>query len=127
MINNNRETIEKVQQLINDDTDFIVLYYNRNNITLEELAAFYQQLDSSIKPALGRPIHFICCDNHMKLESRTKEDIREMLYDEDDYCDFCGEEYVVISGSRMTKNALHKGCTANFCPKCGRKLKKDEG
>lgn len=103
MINNNKEIIEKVQQLINDDTDFIVLYYNRDNITLEELAAFYQQLNSSIKPALGRPIHFICCDNHMKLESRTKEDIREMLYDENDYCDFCGEEYVVMSGSRMTK------------------------
>ena len=59
----------------------------------------------------------------MKLESRTKEDIREMLYDEDDYCDFCGEEYAVMSGSRMTADALHKGCTAVYCPKCGRKLK----
>ena len=67
MTKNNKEIIEKVQQLINNDTDFIVLYYNRDNITLEELAAFYQQLNSSIKPALGRPIHFICCDNHMKL------------------------------------------------------------
>ena len=117
MINNNKEIIEKVQQLINDNTDFIVLYYNRDNVTLEELTAFYQQLDSSIKPALERP-------NHMKLESRTKEDIREMLYDEDDYCDFCGEEYVVMSGSRMTTDALHRGCTAVYCPKCGRKLKK---
>lgn len=118
-----KETIERVQQLIHDNTDFIVFYYNKNNITLEELAAFFQQLISSIKPALERTIHFICCDNRIRLESRTKEDIREMLYDENDYCDFCGEEYVVMSGSRMTANALHKGCTAVYCPKCGRKLK----
>lgn len=58
---------------------------------------------------------------------KTKEEVREMLYFNENFCDFCGEEYVVMSGSRMTKNALHKGCTANFYPKCGRKLKKDEG
>lgn len=64
----------------------------------------------------------------IKAAMLTKEEVREMLYfNEDDYCDFCGEEYIVMSGSRMTKNALHKGCTANFCPKCGRKLKNDEG
>lgn len=57
---------------------------------------------------------------------KTKEEVREMLYFNENSCDFCGEEYVVMSGSRMTKNALHKGCTANFCPKCGRKLKNDE-
>ncbi len=122
-----KETIERVQQLINDDTDFIVLYYNREKVTPEELITFYKQLDSEIKPALGRPIQFICCDIGFKLESRTKEDIREMLYDENDYCDFCGEEYVVMSGSRMTADALHKGCTAVYCPKCGRKLKEEEG
>lgn len=55
---------------------------------------------------------------------KTKEEVREMLYFNEDFCDFCGEEYVIMSGSRMTKNALHKGYTANFCPKYGRKLKK---
>ena len=49
-----KETIERVQQLINDDTDFIVLYYNREKVTPEELITFYKQLDSKIKPALGR-------------------------------------------------------------------------
>ena len=106
-----KETIERVQQLINDDTNFIVLYYNREKVTPEELITFYKQLDSEIKPALGRPIQFICCDIGFKLESHTKEEIRKMLYDEDD---FCGEGY-----------GLHKGCTAAYCPKCGRKLKEE--
>ena len=117
-----KETIERVQQLINDDTDFIVLYYNRERVTPEELITFYKQLDSEIKPALGRPIQFICCDIGFKLESRTKEEIREMLYDEDDYCDFCGEGRVVMS----TMDGLHKPCIAAYCPKCGRKLKEEE-
>ena len=67
MINNNKEIIEKVQQLINDDTDFIVLYYNRDNVTLDELVAFYEQLESSINLALERPVSFICCDNRLRL------------------------------------------------------------
>lgn len=48
----------------------------------------------------------------MKLESRTKEDIREMLYDEGD---FCGEEYAVMSGSRMAALATGRNATVSIC------------
>ncbi len=37
-------------------------------------------------------------------------------------CDFCAADYSVMSGSRMTIDGMHKGCTAKFCPNCGRRL-----
>jgi len=43
-------------------------------------------------------------------------------------CDFCNVDYAVMNGSRMTMDHKHIGCTAKFCPNCGRDLgrKKDE-
>ena len=41
-------------------------------------------------------------------------------------CEFCNAEYVVMSGSCMSSELIHKGCTAKFCPMCGRKLVSEE-
>ena len=37
-------------------------------------------------------------------------------------CEFCNAEYAVMSGSRMTYDGIHKGCTARYCPNCGKRL-----
>ncbi len=37
-------------------------------------------------------------------------------------CEFCNAEYAVMSGSRMTYDGIHKGCTARYCPMCGKRL-----
>ena len=37
-------------------------------------------------------------------------------------CEFCNAEYAVMSGSRMTYDGIHKGCTAKYCPMCGKRL-----
>ena len=37
-------------------------------------------------------------------------------------CEFCAADYVIMSGSRMTIDGMHKGCTAKFCPNCGKRL-----
>lgn len=117
-----KETIEKVQKLtIENKDDFVVLYYDKNKVYFKDLYDFIMLLKTTIKEC-----KIITCEKSITINAKTKEEVREMLYFNEDFCDFCGEEYVVMSGSRMTKNALHKGCTANFCPKYGRKLKKDE-
>lgn len=41
-------------------------------------------------------------------------------------CEYCNVEYVVMSGSRMSSELIHKGCVAKFCPMCGRKLVSEE-
>lgn len=50
---------------------------------------------------------------------KTKEEVREMLYFNEDFCDFCGEEYVIMSGSRMTKMLYIKVVLLTFVLNAG--------
>ena len=57
---------------------------------------------------------------------KTKEEVREMLYFNEDFCNFCGEEYVVMSGSRMKIDCktIAEEMKQNIARKCqGKDLK----
>ncbi len=121
-----KETIEKVQKLTIENKDnFIVLYYDKDKVHLKDLYDFFMILKTTIKEC-----KIIVCEKDITIDTMTKDELNKLFdltREETMPCDFCGEEYVVMSGSRMTADAMHKGCTANYCPKCGRKLKNDEG
>ena len=60
-------------------------------------------------------------DLHMESIELALSALREQA-ERNKGCDFCAADYVIMSGSRMTIDGMHKGCTAKFCPNCGKRL-----
>lgn len=95
---------------------------------IEKLEAKNKELESKLHDSFTEHLLNQISRKEKQLEQAKVE--REAFLNEkaerEKGCDFCNSEYVVMSGSRMSSELIHKGCAAKFCPNCGKRLVSEE-